>query len=168
MTAQTLSQVAAAIRNNRLSFDFDADLPLPNIYWCSASKPSHGTAHTHLAADHTTAVIQKMANWCAEHRGFRPMRSNSRVRVRRMKLGDLLENPDAHRVALQNAALNGERDIIAALNALPQWIAAQVGLYGSAPAPVLPKREVRPAVDLEAAWERLTQEIAALGPSAHA
>jgi len=154
MTMQTMAQVAAAVRHSRYSAD--TDLPLPNIYWCSVDMPDFGTFHTHLASDHTKAAVHKMANWCVENKGFRPYRSNSQLKVRRLKLGDLIENPAAHALALKNAVAAGERDMIDALEKLPAWILAHCGAA----------RVVREAVTVAAnhdVWERLTLEISGLG-----
>jgi hypothetical protein len=168
MTALTMAAVATQFANAR--YDYDLDLPLPNIYWCTADMPGHAKRHTHLAADHTIAVVQKMANHCAEHHGFRPMRSNSRLKVRRLKLGDLMENADAYDVALANARAAGERDIVVALLKLPAWIAAHLSGTTTSTTrqlrPATPITTPRPPIDYEAAWNELQAEIAALVPAA--
>ena len=160
MTHQTMAEVAAFLDGVR--HRSDTDLPLPNIYWCSVDMPGMGQFHAHLASDHTKAAVHKMANHCAAHYGFRPFRSNSQMKVRRLKLGDLLENPEAHRIALDNARAAGESDIIAALEKLPTWIKHHV-LSRS-----VPSRAVRAANDTDAThvWERLTLEVGALQASA--
>lgn len=158
MKNPTMAQVAEALRGAR--YLSNTDLPLPNVYWCSVDMPEVGQFHTHLASDHTIAAVKKMANWCAENRGFRPYRSNSQLKVRRLKLGDLIENPEAHRIALDNARAAGESDVIAALEKLPAWIAAHVSASSQ------PQREVRAANDTHAVWERLTLEINSMGLTA--
>lgn len=154
MKTQTMAEVSASLRGCR--FMSNTDLPLPNVYWCSVDMPEKGSFHTHLASDHTIAAVKKMANWCAENRGFRPYRSNSQLKVRRLKLGDLIENPEAHQIALDNARAAGESDVIAALEKLPAWIAAHVQALNQ------PQRVTRAANDTHALWERLTLEVNAL------
>lgn len=170
MNVLTMATVAAQYAN--AAYNPDQDLPLPNIYWCTVDMPDHGKHHAHLAADHTKAAVQKMANWCAENKGFRPMRSNSKLKVRRLKLGDLLENPEAYTVALNHARAAGERDIIQGLMTLPAWIAGHLSRTATSttrqlrPASVTPITTPRMPVDLEAAWLNLQNEIAALVPAA--
>lgn len=158
---KTMAEVAAVLRGAR--YNVNTDLPLPNVYWCSVDMPGMGQHHTHLASDHTIAAVKKMANFCAAHHGFRPMRSNSQLKVRRLKLGDLIENPESHRIALDNAKAAGESDIITALEKLPAWIEKHVNGLTAAP-----QREVRAANDSHASavWERLTLEINSLGLTA--
>ena len=160
MNIQSMAEVAANLRGYR--FNSNTDLPLPNVYWCSVDMPNVGKFHTHLASDHTIAAVKKMANWCAETHLFRPYRSNSQMKVRRLKLGDLIENPEAHRIALDNAIAAGERDIIAALQKLPGWIDSHVRSHS------LPQREIRAANDSGDVWERLTLEINSMGLAASA
>lgn len=168
MTALSMAAVAAQFANAPFNPDQDLPVSLPNVYWCTADYPGKGRHHTYLAAGHTKAAVQKMANWCADNKGFRPYRSNSTLKVRRLKLGDLMENPDAFAAALANARESGERDVIAGLLALPQWIVQHLTEAPTAsPQRVLrPDLPVRPPVDFEAAWTSLQREIAALAPSA--
>lgn len=161
---KTMAEVAVELRGAR--YLANANLPLPNVYWCSVDMPGHGQHHTHLASDHTIAAVKKMANFCAHHHGFRPMRSNSQLKVRRLKLGDLIENPDAHRIALDNARAAGERDIIAALEKLPAWIERHV--KGLNQPQLAPHAANDSHVDTDAVWERLTLEINGLGLQASA
>lgn len=168
MTTLTMSYVAAQFATVRYDPDHDLPASLPNVYWCTVDYPGKGRHHTHLAAGHTKAAVQKMANWCVEHRGFRPYRSNSTLKVRRLKLGDLMENPTAHVIALDNARQNGESDVVAGLLALPAWIAQHLTAAPTAASqrvlrPDLPER---PPVDFEAAWTSLQRDIAALSPAA--
>lgn len=160
MKTQTMAEVAELLRAH--NYQRDQDLPLPNVYWCSVDMPGFGQFHEHLASDHTTAAVKKMANYCAEHHGFRPYRSNSQMKVRRLKLGDLIEYPDAHRIALANAVAAGESDTVAALLKLPAWIHSHVLNHGRT------LRTVQPASAANDAWERLTLEINSMGLAASA
>jgi hypothetical protein len=139
MKTPTMLEVAASLR--ACQYNPDADLPLPNIYWCSVYMPGIGEFHTHLAGNHTRLAVFKMADWCSLTHGARPYRSNSVMKLRRLKLGDLIENPAAYQTALDNARWAGEGDTVVALEKFPAWMAAHVqGLS-------VPVRELRAAND---------------------
>lgn len=126
--------MTALAQLTRLAADLDlatipygADLPLPNIYATSVYRFDGGQHHVVIAADHTSAAMAKLQNWCVDHHRFRPYRSNAKVCFRRMKLGDLLSDPSVFEKAYQLATANGESDILAALDALPEKVAALIG-----------------------------------------
>lgn len=98
-----------------VSTDFrNQDLSLPNVYFMTVS---HGgqTYTTYIAADYSMAAIRKMQRFCVDQHGFRPVRANSDTKMRRMKLGDYLECPEAVPVALSNAIITNELGTIKAL-----------------------------------------------------
>jgi hypothetical protein len=158
MKTPTMTEVAASLR--ACQFNPDADLPLPNIYWCSVYMPGVGEFHTHLAGAHTRIAVFKMADWCSVTHGARPYRSNSVMKLRRLKLGDLIENPAAYQIAMDNAKWAGEGDTVVALEGLPLWIAAHVqGLNPSV-------RQLRAANDSEALCQPLSLDLGVVGLSA--
>lgn len=109
----------------------DTDLPLPNIYFVSVTHALTGqTHHMYIPADFNGAAFKKAQNLCAERHHFRPYRSNSIIKMRRLKLSDYLENPGALPAAAAVAAELGERDMVAALAKRPQEIAALVEQRG--------------------------------------
>lgn len=127
--------------------DFNADLPYPNIYWCTVKHASHGEFNTYLAGEHTGSAKAKVSRWCRDHHGFAPYRSNSTLLMRRLRLGDIVQNPEAFDVARKHAFEAGESDIIAALDIWPEFIRSKVGGV---------------ALDVAASatlWERLGQEM---------
>ncbi len=126
MSRMTL--LADAIVNSSVQVPRNVSLPYPNIYFASVYAIGRAGVHTYLCADHTRAAVQKTANWCAEFHKFRPVRSNSCIKLRRLMLEDLIENPAAYDKALQLAIHNGERDNVAKLEALPEWIAQRCGV----------------------------------------
>jgi hypothetical protein len=71
---------------------------------------------TFIAADYSLAAIRKIQRWCVEHHAFRPTRGNSDTKLRRLRLGDYLETPEALKGALLNAQEAHERDTCQALN----------------------------------------------------
>ena len=153
MSSKIMLQLAVAIQDSRVSYDKNADLPLPNIYFASVY-PNDGHAFSgYFAADFTGAAMTKISHWCVSHHGFRPYRSNSTIKLRRMLLGDLIENPNAYCAALANAKENCESDVVQALRKLPGAIAAMTGV----PLPVL---DTKAADDL---WDRLSAEVCAAG-----
>lgn len=123
-----MNRIATRIQEENLPYDPEADLPLPNLYWATLTRSTGSVLNTFVAADHTTAAIAKLSNWCAVNHKFRPHRSNSAIRLRRMLLGDVIHNPDSFNVAFETAVLSRESDIVASLNALPDWIANHVGI----------------------------------------
>lgn len=154
MSSKTMLHLAASIRDSGVTFNRNADLPLPNLYYVSVY-PNDGHAyHTYFAADHTSIAMHKTANWCVTQHGFRPYRSNSTIKVRRLLLGDLIENPNSYCAALQHAKESCESDILTALRRLPSKIAAMVGV----PSPVLDTKAA------DALWDRLSAEVSAMSP----
>lgn len=124
----TMTQLASHIIQSGIRFDHAANLPRPNIYWCTATTRDGHRFDTYLAADHTKTGVQKFANWCASVHLFRPTRMNSTIRLRRVLLGDIIHNPEVYEAALKLARANCESDVVADLLALPSWIRSQVGL----------------------------------------
>ena len=101
----------------------NTDLPLPNIYFASVTSAVTGeTHHMYVAADFVGAAIAKVGNLCAETKGFRPYRSTATVKLRRLKLQDYLDNPDALRLATFNAAVLGERETCLRLQHRPRQV----------------------------------------------
>lgn len=145
-----MTKLASQIQAEGKVYDHAADLPYPNIYWATVSTFDGQAVNTFVAADHTNAAVGKLANWCAANHKFRPHRSNSVIKLRRMLLGDILHNPAAYDVALATAVANRESDIIDSLKALPTWVAGKVGIQYP---------------DLSAAdslWQRLGSELGAI------
>lgn len=101
------------------------DLGLPNIYFVTVNSAIDGSVHhLYVAADFSGAAMRKVQNLCADAHGFRPYRSNSVVKMRRLKLQDMLETPSALAKAMETARLLGEKDTLAALEKRPDEIAA--------------------------------------------
>ena len=122
-------QTVAALASPRLdTLDLTAELPRPNIYWATIDSAQVGRMDTYVAADHTLPAVRKVVAWCEEHRGIRINRSNSMVRMRRLKLADLLESPEVWTTALGNARAARQLDIVQALERLPGVIANKLGL----------------------------------------
>ena len=107
------------------------NLPLPNIYFCTVQSVfSETPVHIYVAADFVGAALRKVANLCADQHGFRPYRSNSVIKIRRLKLADMLDTPEALGKALDTAHHLGERDTICRLASRPAQIRAAVGRQG--------------------------------------
>lgn len=110
----------------------DIDLPLPNIYYATVQSAITGEVHhLYVAADFTGAAITKVSNLCAEFKGFRPYRSTATVKLRRLKLQDYLDNPDALRLATFNAAALGERETCQRLQHRPRQVNAALVAAGA-------------------------------------
>lgn len=93
---------------------YDADLPLPNVYFCTVSSPN-GVHSLYLAADTVGAAVQKVRRHFRDHEGLALYRSNSDIKLRRFRLGDYLENPQGLQQAGETAALANERSTVQAL-----------------------------------------------------
>jgi len=154
MSSKIMLHLANSIQDSGVTYDRRADLPTPNIYFVSVFPLAGHPVHTYFAADFTQGAINKTVNWCVDHHGFRPYRSNSTIKVRRLLLGDIIENPNAYCQALQHAKEACESDILTALRKLPKAIAALVGV----PTPVLDAKAA------EVLWDRLSAEVSALSP----
>lgn len=87
----------------------DKDLPLPNVYMATVTHQGQMYC-TYVAADYSLAAIKKLQRWCVDNHHFRPTRGNSDTKLRRMRLGDYLETPEALQQALINAQEAHERD----------------------------------------------------------
>lgn len=99
------------------------DLPLPNIYFASIHNGLTGETHSiYVAADFTGAAFAKVGNLCADRFNFRPYRSNATIKLRRLKLGDMVENPYALTAAVEVAHALGERETVARLQHRPRQV----------------------------------------------
>lgn len=154
MSRMTL--LADSIVNSQAAYRADDDLPYPNIYFATVFAEGRNPAHVYICADFTGAAIRKVSNWMVEHHRFRPMRSNSVVKMRRLKLGDLVQNPAAFDSALRLAQHHGESDIVAALLKLPDWVSQRVGVPVPEP------------IDAKGLWDKLSESIERLERAAGA
>jgi hypothetical protein len=101
----------------------DIDLPVPNVYFATVeSATQRQTHHLYVPAAFSGAAFRKVQNLCAMRHGFRPFRSNATVKMRRLKLQDYLEYPEALERALSVALDLGESDIVKGLEQRPQQI----------------------------------------------
>lgn len=99
------------------------DLPLPNIYFCSVNNALTNENHTiYVAADFTGSALKKVQRLCVDRHGFKPVRANSIVKMRRLKLRDMLECSGALGLAMVTARELGERDTLAALAKRPKQV----------------------------------------------
>jgi len=144
-----MTQLAAQIAAEGAVYDHAADLPFPNIYWATVSTFDGQAVNTFIAADHTNAAVGKVSNWCAANHKFRPHRSNSVIKLRRMLLGDVIHNPAAFDTVFAAAIANNEHDNIAKLRMLPLWIADKVK--------VTPDRIDMSSAD--AIWQRVASDL---------
>lgn len=123
-----IHQIAAAVTDSGVFYRFEDDLPKPNIYFTSVFPFTGEPRHTYIAADFTGAALAKSRTWCKERFNFMPMRSNCNLKFRRMKLGDILENPEAFAKAYDNAKAAGERDIVQRMDEQMTWIVDHLGV----------------------------------------
>lgn len=136
----TFDQLAKQVFDQHIRYDPEQDLPTPNVYWCTVDGV-YGTLHAYIAGDHTRPAMHSFQRWCENTHDLWPTRSNSVIKLRRLKLGSLLETPSAFQAALDIARAHGERENVAALELLPSLIARQLG--------------VTVPLDADATWSRL-------------
>lgn len=125
-----MTKLSAAIRNSDLDMhDLDLPFELGNIYACSVYRfDDSRPVHTFIAGDHTAVAVARLSDWCEMRHDFRPLRSTAKTPVRRLKMGDLIENPGAWDAALANAKALGNMDTVSLLRRIPQWISAKTGV----------------------------------------
>lgn len=142
-----MAQLAESIQLRGIAVPKGVDTPFPNIYFATIVLPDRAPLSVYVSADFITAALKKVANWCTYHHRFRPLKSNSDIKLRRLKLDDLVENPAAFEAALRLAQFNGESDIVQRLNDLPQWVADTLGVP-------MPK-----TLDVSSVWDRLQDAV---------
>lgn len=157
MTTPTsaMSRLCKSIRERGATYDRNGDLPLPNIYLCTVYPFEGQQVSSYVAADHTRLALHKVCNRMVDSHKFRPMRSNSTIKVRRLLLGDIIENPSAYDQALSAAKAANESDIVATLRRLPQWLSAHIQV----PQPSLDDSA------LSSLWDNLSRQISDLRPA---
>jgi hypothetical protein len=111
---------------------YDADLPLPNVYFCTVSSRT-GVHSLYLAADTVGSAVQKVRRHFREQEGLALYRSNSDIKLRRFRLGDYLENPQGLQQAAETARLANERSTVAALATRWDQVEALVAAVNETP-----------------------------------
>lgn len=119
---------AVASRATDVPRNDDVELPLPNVYWCTVRTMDGREWHQMIPADFTGSALQKMIRHTRDKHNFQALRSNSVTPMRRLKLSDLLENPQAFREALQFAMDNGEADTVKGLLGVAEFIAKRTSV----------------------------------------
>lgn len=143
MTAMTFTQLAEAVHARHIRYDRDANLPQPNVYWSTVQLNDGRSLNGYVAAGHTAPALRKVLLEASNVLKVRLSRSNSVIRLRRLKLGDLMENPQAFEEALKGAEARRESDIVLALRRLPNDLAAELGVM----------------IDTDSLWGRLCDEM---------
>lgn len=151
-----MTQLAESIQLRGVAVPENVDLPLPNIYFASINPYGLQPLSVYVSADFISAGIRKVANWCTHHHRFRPMKSNSVIRLRRLRMKDVVENPAAYEAAIRLAQFNGEADIVAGLEKWPEWIAARLNVP-------MPK-----TIDVSDVWSRLQSAVEEQDRRSHA
>lgn len=94
---------------------YDANLPTPNVYFCTVHHNVEGARTMYVAADSSGSAIQKIRRHFREHHHLALYRGNCDIKLRRFRLGDYLECPQGLQEAGENAAMAHERSTVAAL-----------------------------------------------------
>lgn len=139
----TFAQLAEAVHARHVRYDRDANLPTPNVYWATAQHCSGALHNAYVAGAHTAPALRKFILEAQDALGVTLRTSNSVMRLRRLKLGDLLEAPETFQSALDAARRRRESDIVQALETLPDRLAKQLGL----------------SLDHDDLWGRLCAEV---------
>lgn len=148
-----IAELAASIKD--IHSVGEVDLPYPNIYWVSIIRHDVAVLNRHLstyiAGEHTASAKAKIHRWCKENHNFLPLYCDSVLKMRRMRLKDILQRPEIYTLALKHAKEQNEADIVKALEAFPEWIDRYLH------ADVAP---LRPDASL---WQHLGDQMAAAG-----
>lgn len=139
----SFADLAQAVHDRHVRYQRDADLPAPNVYWSTVQLNDGCHLNGYVAADHTAPALRKTLLEAQQLLKVRLSRANSVIRLRRLKLGDLLECPEAFEQALAGARQRNESDIVQALQRLPEQLAIQLGV----------------TLDHDSLWARLCDEI---------
>lgn len=124
----TFSELANLVIERNLPFDREASLPRPNVYWGTVRTNDGRTFNDYVAAPHTAPAMNKVLAMATVTLRMRLVKSNNVVMLRRLVLGDLVENPDAFQQALHNAQAVNDADSVRALERLPITLAERLGL----------------------------------------
>lgn len=128
----TFTELAHLVAARRLPFDPNADLPRPNVYWGTARTSDGRTFNDYVAAEHTRPAMVVFLAMATVSLRMRLVKSNNVVLLRRLNLGDLLDNPEAFERALTNAQAINDHASARALERLPIELAADLGLVHEA------------------------------------
>lgn len=144
----TFTELANLVIERNLPFDREANLPRPNVYWGTVRTNDDRTFNDYVAAAHTAPAMNLVLAMATVTLRMRLVKSNNVVMLRRLVLGDLIENPDAFEQALHNAQAVNDHASVEALQRLPLVLAERLGLIHEHEAPVsllAPRqRELRP------------------------
>jgi len=124
----TFTELADLVFTRSIRYDADANLPQPNVYWGTASTADNRTHNAYVAGMHTRPALARFIAVANLHLRLRLSRSNSVLHMRRLKLGDLMENPGAFQQALDHAKAFGDWECADLLERLPVRLAEQLGL----------------------------------------
>jgi len=94
---------------------YDANLPTPNVYFCTVTHCIEGARTLYIAADSSGSAIQKIRRHFRHHHNLALYRGNCDIKLRRFRLGDYLECPQGLQEAGEHAAMAHERSTVAAL-----------------------------------------------------
>lgn len=88
------------------------NIALPNVYRLTIDSPALGKPHDlYVAADFVGAAIRKAQRECILQFRFRPMRTNSVIKVQRLRARDYVQHLQGVQDAYELAYRNGEKDI---------------------------------------------------------
>ena len=87
-------------------------LNLPNVYWITIVSPFFPAPHDmYVAADFVGAAVRKAQRECVLQFRFRPMRTNSVIKVKRLRARHYFDHLQGVQDAYELAHRNGESDI---------------------------------------------------------
>lgn len=120
----------------------NTELPGVNVYFASvfSSRLPNGVVELYVPADNQTYAVRKIQRVFAHQYNFRPLRSNSVIKLRRFRVGDYVENPQGLLSAYELAQQLGESDVMQQLSQRPKQVAEMLDAVPSS----------------QNAWERLS------------
>lgn len=124
----TFTELANLVAERGLPFNPAADLPRPNVYWGTVRTNDNREFHDYVAAEHTKPALAQLVTMATVALRRKLVKSNCMILLRRLTLGDLLDNPTAFEQALTNAQALGDHATARVLERLPIELGEQLGV----------------------------------------
>lgn len=124
----TFTELANLVAERGLPYNPTADLPRPNVYWGTVRTNDNREFHDYVAAEHTRPALAQLVTMATVALRRKLVKSNCMIFLRRLTLGDLLDNPGAFEQALTNAQALGDHVTARVLERLPIELGEQLGV----------------------------------------
>lgn len=124
----TFTELANLVAERGLPYNPSANLPRPNVYWGTIRTHDNREFNDYVAAEHTKPALAQLVTMGTVALRLKLVKSNCMILLRRLNLGDLLDNPAAFEQALTNAQALGDHATARQLERLPIELGEQLGV----------------------------------------